>query len=412
MSTPNRQLFRVFVATVLTLVVVPAVADPVKAPANSNIDRGAEVPSKTRIDIGSSAPGSSGKANLAITDENGLFRLQFQARLQALYAYESEEGTEQFADEQAFSINRARLTLKGHVFSRQLKYKFQSDFGKGALTLKDFYVNYESEDVGLQLRVGQWKRPFSRQQITSSGRLELISRATTDKAFGAGRDIGFAIHNGYEKSPPLEFALGVFNGTGIKPALRADVMMEEDEAVVVNGKFTNVPQVFHPAVVLRAGLNHGRVKGYQEADLDGGDLRAGIAFSTLVEFDADGDDNSGVRSEIDGIAKFHHLSLSGGFFHGLAQDGTSFYDQDYDAIGAHIQLGYAVAGWVQPVVRYSRVDPTGDENHEDVYTLGLSTYFFAHNVKWQNEASLIDTSVTEEGSVTTYQVLSQMQFAF
>jgi hypothetical protein len=64
------------------------------------------------------------------------------------------------------------------------------------------------------LRAGQWKRPFSRQQIGSSGRLELTDRSITDKAFGAGRDIGLAVHNNYEKSPDLEWALGVFNGTG------------------------------------------------------------------------------------------------------------------------------------------------------------------------------------------------------
>ena len=43
---------------------------------------------------------------------------------------------------------------------------------------------------------------------------EAVDRAIVDKAFGNGRDVGLMLHNNYTKSPTLEWAAGVFNGTG------------------------------------------------------------------------------------------------------------------------------------------------------------------------------------------------------
>lgn len=110
-------------------------------------------------------------------------------------------------------MRRMRLVLEGNLHGKNLLYKFQSDFGKGVPSVKDAHVDVRlSGDAWL--RFGQWKRPFSRQQINSSGRLEMTDRSITDKAFGAGRDVGIAIRNDYEKSPEIEWTLGVFNGRG------------------------------------------------------------------------------------------------------------------------------------------------------------------------------------------------------
>ena len=85
----------------------------------------------------------------------------------------------------AAPASRSRATST----ARQLSYKLQTDFGRGVVLRKDFHVDVKLGD-GVWLRVGQWKRPFSRQHIHSSGRHELSDRAITDNVFGAGRDIG------------------------------------------------------------------------------------------------------------------------------------------------------------------------------------------------------------------------------
>jgi hypothetical protein len=146
-----------------------------------------------------------------IQDGEGLFKLVIGARVQGRFTYESVEGHRTNADGDAvaataredgyqFSLPQVRLKLAGHVFSERVAYLMQADFGnKGYPALIAAYGDFALVPGALHLRVGQWERPFSRQQITSSGSFHLVDRAITDKAFGCGRDLGIAFHNDYEK---------------------------------------------------------------------------------------------------------------------------------------------------------------------------------------------------------------------
>lgn len=333
------------------------------------------------------------------------FELRTQARLQTRYTLElPDEGD----NESDFAITRARLVFDGKAFSDGLTYKFQADFGKGFVTLKDFYLDYALVPKTLYVRAGQWKRPFSRQQITSSAKLELVDRALTDAAFGAGRDIGVALHNNYEKSPTLEWALGVYNGTGEKPWFEGKVA----DSTVTSGKFTNVPNLLNPAVVARLGYNHGDVKGYEEADFAGGDLRFGVGASGWIDFDADGDNDGQTRAELDYIAKAHGFATTGGLYSGWSQAGhRRFQVQDFAQWGLHLQASYLIGERFQPAVRYTRI---ASEDAKDVSTealVGLSVYVFKHALKWQTEAGLlVDDSDGEEAKNTV--IRSQLQMSF
>lgn len=345
-----------------------------------------------------------------IQSEDRLFRLEIGARVQARYVFEAIEAA---PNESAFSIARARLSLSGHVFSEDLTYKFQSDFGKGFVTLKDFYADHAFVPGTFQLRAGQWKRPFSRQQITSSGKQELVDRATTDAASGAGRDIGIAIHNDYEKSPEFEYALGVFNGTGEKPLFSGDVTVDPmtGEGGVSGGAFGNVPDTLHPALVLRAGYNHGGIKGYSEADLEGGPFRAAIAASGLADLDADDDDASSLKAEVDYIVKVEGFSSTGAVYVSSAQSGPGFSDRAFEALGLHLQIGYVIGELVQPVARYSLVAPDGADNDSHEVLGGIGFYFWGHEVKWQTDGGALLTEAAG-GTAKDYRVRTQLQLAF
>lgn len=350
------------------------------------------------------------KKGFFIQSQDGRFKLKIQGRVQARYTHE-------FLDEQddrmAFSIPRARLTLSGHAFTENLTYKFQSDFGKGNVSLKDFYADYRFVPGWLHLRVGQYKRPFSRQQLTSSGQLEFVDRAITDRYFGAGRDIGLAIHNDYEKSPAFEYALGVFNGTGDQSHLSGNVAVDlaTGEGKIESGRFSNVPARLHPALVTRVGYNHGGIKGYREADLEGGPLRFAIGGSGLMDLNADGDDSSGIEGEVDYIVKAHGFSTSGAAYVSSAQSGPGFSDQAFQAVGFHLQAGYVIADIIQPAVRYARIAPKGPDNDLQEILGGLSVYFHEHDVKWQTDGGALLSQVPGGGR-TDFLVRSQLQLGF
>ena len=336
------------------------------------------------------------KKGFFIKSADERFKMSLGQRVQMRFAHEEIEVGD---NENAFSIPRARLAIKGHAFSKDLSYKFQMDLGKGNVTLKDFYVDHALMPGQLHIRAGQWKRPFSRQQITSSGKQEFVDRAITDKAFGAGRDIGVAIHNKYEKSPGIEYALGVFNGTGDKPWFK----WNEDNPS--KSKFNNVPDHVEPAVVARLGYNYGGIKGYSEADLEGGDFRFALGASGAFFLDTDDDDDSRRVAQCDFIMKSNGLSFSGAGY-------ANYTEGSMDQLGFHTQAGYVIKKKYQPVARYAYVAPEGEGNDQHELAVGLSTYFYGHNVKWQTELAALENEVTADESTRDYRFQTQLQLAF
>ena len=370
-----------------------------------------------------------------LTEPKGLFKLVINGRVQGRFAFTNVESHEADADGNAvsategekayqFSIPQARLKLSGYVFSDRIGYLLQTDFGnKGNPILHSAYGDFALVKDALYLRAGQWERPFSRQQITSSGNFELVDRAITDKAFGCGRDIGVALHDNYEKSPKLEWVLGVFNGTGDKSwfdgTFSGTGSVDTDGEVTVSGdvssksSFTNVPDKLKPELVGRIGFNTGGIKGYSEADLEGGPLRLGVAAGATATFDNDDAGTAATRADLDYILKAYGFSLDGAFYvAALEKDGGSgFADQEYGAWGLHAQLGYVIAGHVQPVLRYALVDPKDGDNNTQEILGGISVYLFGHSVKWQTEAGPV-LRQDPAGTLADLVVRTQMQLGF
>ncbi|MCJ7586323.1 MAG: OprO/OprP family phosphate-selective porin [Candidatus Aminicenantes bacterium] len=116
----------------------------------------------------------------------------------------------------SFSARRVRFSLSGELF-KNVNYKIQVDAVKSPLIL-DALVEFKlSSEVGL--RVGQFKVPFSTENLTSSADLATINRSQPEEKLAPGRDtkmngrdIGAAL---FGKWSVLEYTLGVFNGSGI-----------------------------------------------------------------------------------------------------------------------------------------------------------------------------------------------------
>ena len=300
-----------------------------------------------------------------------------------------------------FEVRRMRVTFEGNLHGKRLTYKLQPDFGKGVVSLRDAHFDVQlASDVWI--RVGQWKRPFSRQQITSSGRLEITDRSLTDDAFGAGRDVGIAIRNNYERSPDLEWTIGVFNGRGEKPALTGTVTTDPMTGAGMIGTTsnTNVPAKFRPVVVGRVGINRNGLKGYTEADLEGGPLRWGVGLSTWLEGDFDDDQKSNQKLEVDYMVKAEGFSTTGGVYTMTDQE-ASVTDVETSLVGFHAQAGYMLNKQWQGAARFSYLDDprqkakTARDQQEIAVTANY--YGHGHDAKLQAGVRLVKTG---EGDVT------------
>jgi hypothetical protein len=336
-------------------------------------------------------------------------KLTIQGRVQSRLEFESIDEGDSRSSASAFSIPRARLTLKGHAYSKAIGYKFQTDFGKGSAALKDFYVDYQVGESEIRVRTGQFKKPFARTQLTSSSKLEFVDRNLVDKAFGNGRDLGIELHNNLEKSPSLEWAVGVFNGSGDKGVFSGDVTVDPTtgEGSVSGGSFSNVPADIRPALVARIGHNSDGMSGYSEADLEGGPLRFGVAAATMVHFSG-GTDNATARVGADFIVKNEGLSVTGGVY--AAEDGPDVGDLSYTGLGAYAQVGYVLAKVWQPALRYALLSlDGGDKKHE--VAAGLSLYNFGHGFKWQSDVALLADDVGGT-STSDIRARTQLQLTF
>ena len=327
-----------------------------------------------------------------IHSDDDKYGIKITGRFQPFFNYSYVRATKDSRPQ--MEMRRMRLVFDGNLHGHDILYKFQADFGKGVPSVKDAHFDVRlSGDTWL--RAGQWKRPWSRQQITSSGRLEMTDRSITDKAFGAGRDVGIAVRNDYEKSPELEWTVGVFNGRGEVPALTGAVTVDPMTGMGTLGTTTNtnVPTEFRPAVVGRVGYNSKRLKGYSEADLEGGPVRYGVAASVWLEGDFDDDAVSHQKAEADYIVKASGFSTTGGLYFMTAQDGDNVLDQEAELLGFHVQAGYMLSKKWQAAARYAYINDVTlkSTTAKDQQEIAATINFFAvgHDAKFEGGTRLI-----------------------
>jgi phosphate-selective porin OprO/OprP len=148
-------------------------------------------------------------------------QLQISGYAQFRYQqFQSGEGKVSGAD-----LHRIRTTIKGQI-SNMWQYLLQVEFSSSPKAL-DAYVYYTPYTF-LNFTAGQFKIPFSGENLCSSSKLIMIDRSQVVEALVArsgdvvgnqnGRDIGIKIDGSiitYDGHFLLDYALGLFNGTGI-----------------------------------------------------------------------------------------------------------------------------------------------------------------------------------------------------
>ncbi|MFP4600951.1 MAG: porin [Persicimonas sp.] len=353
----------------------------------------------------SDAPMAGYDGGFFIDGADGDFRINIGGRVQTqLRTLVVDNGDDHDLDQLGFRIRRARLKIKGHAFSPRLTYQLQPELAGDSPSLRDYFFNYEFLADTLEGRVGQWRYPFLRQEITSSGSLMLVDRSLVGSTFGDSFDTGVALHNRY-KTAPVSWVVGVFNGATSRLG-------------GVSFDNTVAPSRFGPAVVARAAYNYGPIKAYSEGDLEGGPLRFSVGGAVSGQPGIDRPNQSEFKATLDYMLKVEGFSTSGAAVLGTTQEGDGLGDQETVATGFFAQAGYLINDFIQPAVRYSQVRLTGtaasDDESDDLQHEalgGLNLYFYGHRLKWQTDAGAIVTDVRDR-TRTNFQARTQLQLAF
>lgn len=256
-----------------------------------------------------------------------------------------------------FQLYRARVGLEGEVF-KNIRYKFLFEAARTPQLL-DAMIEFSLIKNGF-IRVGQFKVPFSQENLLSAALLDtinfsqVVSKLVPGRDNSAnGRDIGVMADYKYGT---LEAVVGVFNGSGIN---KADVDEKKDFATRVTW----------------GALKYLTV---------GGSLYLGHTIPATATSP---------------VFKRNRYGLEAAFNYSDFMVKTEFvYGQDdlKKASGLYILGGwFALPGKLQVIARYDTfnkdMDLTGDRN--DIFLVGAN-WFFTPKIKLQINLELAKPEAT------------------
>ncbi len=275
------------------------------------------------------------------------------------------------------SIRRARLNFGGNFF--EFKYKIQGAFEGSSASLLDFEVEREVAK-NFSLRFGQYKVPSLREEINSSGNLELVDRSFINKEFSLERDIGVDLIFGDKK----KYALNVGTFTGWGKNLK-DISKNRNMMFVFRFAFAPEGQIIYsqPNLKKERSLNLGifasvfPVSAEESAKMRGKSKSTGV-IGKLVLKDNEAQAGTLAHGSIDLKLWYDILGLEiegvGGAF--LRHDGSKNF------FGGRIQPSLMLTDKIGFAGRFS-IAKIGDLDDEIEVTLGPSYYIRGNDAKLQ-----------------------------
>jgi hypothetical protein len=144
-----------------------------------------------------------------IRSKDGNYSLRTRLRTQLQFSVDDTDGEDTATD---FNVRRLRIAWDGNAFRPWFLYSLQiSGDNNGDFTLRDAYFDI-AYNKSFAPRVGQYKVPFSREELNSSSELQLVERSIVNDEFAFGRDRGASIYGVLGNY--ITYGAGVFNGDG------------------------------------------------------------------------------------------------------------------------------------------------------------------------------------------------------
>lgn len=285
----------------------------------------------------------------------------------------------------SFRLRRMKTKFDGWVYTKDLTYEMQANFADSSNVLEDANVNYDFTEgkKSAMLKIGQFKVPFGRQELTSSGSQQFVDRSTVSNTFARGRDIGVQLW-GTPAGGKIDWRVGVFNGNG------RTVSRNDNDDLQLNARLQWAP--------------FGDPK-YSEGDFDSSDrplfaigggyeanLREVAASGTTVAHQNDQN-----ITALDAVFKYKGFSVYGELFdrENDRNEGLS----DFDDEGYVLQAGYfVIPKRFEVALRVAEFDPNSDSGDNERTENGIAVGYFwnKHNHKLQADFRELENKASNQ----------------
>jgi len=333
------------------------------------------------------------KASLAISN-----------RMQVRYTHEQPGDPNNHESKGSFRLRRARTKFEGFIYKKDLTYELQVDWADSGSIIQDLNLNYDVTrgKKALQIKGGQFKVPFGRQELTSSGNQQFVDRSIVSSEFAKGRDIGLQLW-GQTPGGSIEWRTGIFNGAG------------RNRTVNDNDKFQfNARVTWQP---------FGDAK-YSESDFE---TTTKPLLAVAANYEANNTQGSTTGDDIDREVfgsdlsfKFKGLSVFAEYFRRVSEPEASI---DFDSDGIHAQAGYFLyKRSLEVALRYAAIDPrdntvnstgvqvaTVANDHRIERGVALNWFMNKHFLKLQADYRQVEDEARDR---TDDEARLQMQFIF
>lgn len=157
---------------------------------------------------------------------------KFQLQIGGRALYHGRFFTDDSRNTSSFLNRQIRIFAQGKFF-KDWEFKVEGDFVGGEPELQDGYIAWKHWPAA-SLQVGQFKEPFSMEEMTSTRFIKFTERSPINRIV-PGRDLGVQL-SGKLWDDRLEYAAAMFNGNGRQNAGGIDTNDDKDAAmrVVVN----------------------------------------------------------------------------------------------------------------------------------------------------------------------------------
>jgi phosphate-selective porin len=343
-----------------------------------------------------------------LTFDNAVVNLS--NRIQVRYTHEMPDDTVQLPGTEArgdskgsFRIRRAKFKIDGWFYKSWMQYEFQANWpavntsGNPGAMLEDANLNVDltKGKRRFHAKIGQFKVPFGRQELTSSGSQQFVDRSQVSNQYARGRDIGAQLW-GSLGGNTWEWRVGLFNGNGLTQS--AD---------------NNTGKQVNARLMWQLG---GRNVGYSESDFESADkplfaLAANYEHNDFHRVTTGNDLQDDVFG-FDYSFKFKRFSSVAEYY---VRERSPETGAEFNSDGYFVQAGFFLnkgRNW-EIAARYGSFDPSDLVSGNDMREVrGGLNWFYAntrHNFKVQADFGQLENKAT---GVQNQELRIQTQFIF